>query len=78
MSVVLDKYNNQTVTTTHRMITVKKHSHLQVYRDVSESPGLVYHIHMLIQTSWKKLLLTRIQKAKFKKSGIFYHAKKVK
>lgn len=64
------------------MITVKKHSHLQVYRDVSESPGLVYHIQgkcvMLIQTSWKKLLLTRIQKAKFKKSGIFYHAKKVK
>lgn len=44
MRVVLDKYNNQTVTTTHRMITVKKHSHLHVYRDVSESPGLVYHI----------------------------------
>lgn len=44
MRVILDKYNNQTVTTTHRMITVKKHSHLHVYRDVSESPGLVYHI----------------------------------
>lgn len=44
MSVILDKYNDQTVTTTHRMITVKKHSHLRVYRDVSESPGLVYHI----------------------------------
>lgn len=43
MRVVLDKYINQTVTTTHRMITVKKHSHLHVYRDVSESPG-VYHI----------------------------------
>lgn len=84
MRVVLDKYNNQTVTTTHRMITVKKHSHLQVYRDVSESPGpaCLSHsremCHMLIQTSWKKLLLTRIQKAKFKISGIFYHAKKVK
>lgn len=44
MRVILDKYFNQTVTTTHRMITVKKHSHLQVYRDVSESPGLVYHV----------------------------------
>lgn len=39
MRVILDKYINQTVTTTHRMITVKKHSHLHVYRDVSESPG---------------------------------------
>lgn len=44
MRVILDKYNDQTVTTTHIMITVKKHFHLQVYRDVSESPGLVYHI----------------------------------
>lgn len=78
MRVILDKYNDQTVTTTHRMITVKKHSHYTgVSRCVRVSWSCISHsremCHMLIQTSWKKLLLTRIQKAKFKKSGIFYH-----
>lgn len=38
MSVVLDKYNNQTVTTTHRMITVKKHS---IYRCIEMCPSLL-------------------------------------
>lgn len=38
MRVISDKYNNQTVTTTHRMITVKKHF---IYRCVEMCPSLL-------------------------------------